>query len=156
MSNPTDSSASGTCCADKSNYTAAFLILRLFLGLRAFLSGLEKFESGGTYSFENYGKTMGRIASGITGASFLPSWATKAFALPLGYIFLALGIMLLLGIKTRLALILLALVWVGLGFGLMAVQSDEGAIWIGTYVGLTVGAMLLVRHNRFAIVPDRS
>lgn len=155
MSNPSESSPSATCCAS-SNATAAFLILRLFLGLRAFLSGLEKFESGGTYSFENYGKTMARIANGITGASFLPSWATKAFALPLGYIFLALGIMLLLGIKTRCAFILLALVWVGLGFGLMAVQSDEGAVWIGTYVGLTVGALLLVRHNRFALLPDRS
>jgi len=30
-------------------FTAAFLLLRLFLGLRALLAGLEKFEAGGVY-----------------------------------------------------------------------------------------------------------
>ena len=71
------------------DYTAAFLILRLFLGLRALLAGLEKFESGGRYTFEAYYQNMSRMATGITGASFLPLWATKPFALSLGYILLA-------------------------------------------------------------------
>lgn len=151
MSNP-----SGTSVTASRDLTAAFLILRLFLGLMALLSGLEKFESGGAYSFENYGKTMTRIANGITGASFLPAWATKMFAMPLGYAFIVVGVMLLLGIKTRCALILLSLVWVGLGFGLMAVQENEGVAWMGVYVGLTAAALLLVRHNRFALWSDRS
>ncbi len=151
MSNPSDSSGPAP-----RDFTAAFLLLRLFLGLRALLSGIEKFESGGVYSFANYGKTMTRIANGITGASFLPSWATKAFALPLGYAFIVVGVMLLLGIKTRLALILLGLIWVALGFGLMAVQQDDGIAWIGVYVGMTSAALLLVRHDRFALWSDRS
>jgi len=150
MSNPP-----GSPVVSSREFCAAFLLLRLFLGLRALLSGLEKFESGGSYSFENYGRNMGRIASGITGASFLPVWATNAFALPLGYILLLLGVGILLGIKTRLALILLGLTWVGLSFGLMAVQENEGVVWMGTYVGLTAGALLLVRYNRFALWADR-
>ena len=51
----------------------AFLILRLFLGLRALFAGIEKWELGGEYSFSNYYVTMGRMADGIAGASFMPS-----------------------------------------------------------------------------------
>jgi thiosulfate dehydrogenase [quinone] large subunit len=85
----------------RCEYTAAFIILRLFLGLRSFLEGLQKFESNGTYSFKNYYANMGHMAQGITGASFLPLWATRSFAHALGYLLLLLGAALILGVKTR-------------------------------------------------------
>jgi thiosulfate dehydrogenase [quinone] large subunit len=138
------------------DYTAAFLILRLFLGLRALFAGLEKFESGGRYTFEAYYQNMTRMATGITGASFLPLWATKPFALSLGYILLALGVTLLLGLKTRCSLILMGLVYVGLSFGLMVVQETEGVAWLAIHVALVAGALVLVRHNRFALWPDKN
>jgi thiosulfate dehydrogenase [quinone] large subunit len=144
MSNDTPSSVSSR------EHTAAFLLLRLFLGLRALLAGIEKFESGGTYSFDI------RMANGITSASFMPLWATKTFAFFLGYVLIALGLALLLGVRTRCALTLLGLTWVGLSFGLMAVQENEGVAWLATYVGLTAGALVLVRHNRFALWSGRS
>ncbi|MBI2498544.1 MAG: DoxX family membrane protein, partial [Opitutae bacterium] len=103
----------------RCEYTAAFLLLRLFLALRALLAGLEKFESGGIYSLANYAKNMDRMATGITGASFLPLWATRPFAFAIGYVLLALGAALLLGLKTRISLFLMGLVYVGLSFGLM-------------------------------------
>ncbi len=62
---------------------------------------------------------------------------------------------LLLGLKSRITLIVTGLVYVGLGFGLMAVQSNDGIAWIGVYVGMTVGALLLVRYDRFALWPDK-
>lgn len=136
-------------------YTAAFLLLRLFLGLRALLAGWEKFERGGAYSFDNYVQNMTRMATGITGASFLPLWATKAFAFALGYLLLVLGAALLLGLKTRVTLLLMGLLYVGLAFGLMAVQENEGVAWLGVHVGLVAGALVLVRHNRFALWPDK-
>ncbi len=136
-------------------HTAAFLLLRLFLGLRALLAGADKFESGGTYSLANYAKNMSRMAEGITGASFMPLWMTRVFAHSLGYILLALGVALLLGLKTRLTLVLMGLIYVGLGFGLMAVQEDQGVAWIGIYVIMIAGALLLVRHDRFALWADR-
>lgn len=136
-------------------YAAAFLLLRLFLGLRALLAGFDKFESGGTYSLANYAKNMGRMAEGITGASFLPLWMTRLFAGSLGYVLLALGVALLLGLKTRLTLVLMGLVYVGLAFGLMAVQEDQGVAWLGIYVILIAGALVLVRHDRFALWADR-
>lgn len=132
-------------------YTAAFLLLRLFLGLRTLLAGLEKFELNASYSFSSYYENMARMAQGITGASFLPLWMTKPFALSLGYLLLVLGIALLLGLKTRLTLIVTALVYVGLSFGLMAVQEGEGVAWLGVHLMMFVGALLLVRHERFAL-----
>jgi len=150
MTQPSPTPAPGRC-----DLTAAFLLLRLFLALRALMSCLEKFELGGTYSFANYYNNMSKMAAGITGASFLPLWATKAFALPLAYILLVLGVALLLGIKTRLTLFVMGLLYIGLAFGLMAVQQGDGVAWLGVYLGLIVAALVLVRHNRFALWPDQ-
>jgi thiosulfate dehydrogenase [quinone] large subunit len=151
MSEPTAPSTAASRC----EYTWAFLILRLFLGLRTFFEGVEKFEKGGTYSFANYYENTSRMAQGITGASFLPLWATRDYAHSLGYALLILGAALLLGIKTRATLILTGLLYVSLAFGLMAVQENEGVAWLAIYVGVIAGALVLVRHNRFALWRDR-
>lgn len=153
MSQPTASSSSPSYSSCEGTY--AFLILRLFLGLRALFAGIEKFELGGEYSFANYYTTMNRMATGIEGASFLPLWMTKSFALPLGYILLVLGVTILLGIKTRCSLLLMGLVYVALSFGLMVVQESEGVAWLGVHVALCVAALLLNRHNRFSLTSDR-
>jgi thiosulfate dehydrogenase [quinone] large subunit len=147
MSEPTSSAPA----ASRSEYTWAFLMLRLFLGLRTFLEGVEKFEKNGTYSSANYHENMGRLAQGITGASFLPLWATRGYANVLGYVLIVLGAALLLGVKTRTTLILTGLLYVSLSFGLMAVQENEGVAWLGVYIGLIAGALVLVRHDRFAL-----
>jgi thiosulfate dehydrogenase (quinone) large subunit len=139
----------------RCEYTAAFLLLRLFLGLRTLLAGIEKFEAKGTYSFANYHDNMTRMATGITGASFLPLWATTNFAMTLGYVLTVLGAALLLGVKSRLTLIVMGLVYVGLSFGMMAVQESEGIAWLAIHVGLIVGALLLVRYDRFAVWADK-
>jgi thiosulfate dehydrogenase [quinone] large subunit len=119
----------------RPEYEYAFLILRLWLGLRAFFAGLEKFESKGSYSF-------------------LPLWSTKLFAFAIGYALLVLGVTLLLGIKTRLTLLASGLLYVALSFGLMIVQEAEGVAWLGMHVALVVGALLLVQYNRFALTRD--
>ena len=138
----------------RCEYTAAFIILRLFLGLRSFLEGLQKFESNGTYSFKNYYANMGHMAQGITGASFLPLWATRSFAHALGYLLLLLGAALILGVKTRATLVLTGLLYVALSFGLMAVEENEGVAWLAIYVSMIAGALALVRYNRFALWRD--
>ena len=139
----------------RCEFTAAFLLLRLFLGLRTLFAGIEKFELKGTYSFANYYENMGKMASGITGASFLPLWMTRNFAHSIGYVLILLGAALLLGVKSRTALVLMGLTYVGLSFGLMAVQEAEGVAWLAIYLGLIVGALVLVRHDRFALWPEK-
>ncbi|HWA86091.1 MAG TPA: hypothetical protein VG710_07720 [Opitutus sp.] len=136
-------------------HTLAFLVLRLFLGLRTLFAGIEKFEKGGTYSAANYSDNMHHMAAGITGASFLPLWMTTDFAMTLGYVLTLLGGLLILGVKSRLTLFVTGLVYVGLAFGLMAVQEQQGTAWLGIYVGLIAGALVLVRHDRLALWPDK-
>ena len=140
--------------ASRCEYTYAFLILRLWIGLRALLAGLEKFESKGNYSFVAYYENMKRLATGITGASFLPLWSTRLFAFSIGYVLIALGVTILLGIKTRFSLFLMGLTYVALSFGLMAVQESDGVAWLGVHVGLVAGALALVSYNRLALVRD--
>jgi thiosulfate dehydrogenase [quinone] large subunit len=135
-------------------HTAAFLLLRLFLGLRTVLAGIEKFELKGEYSFGHYYENMGRMAQGITSASFIPLWMSRTFAHSLGYALVVLGAAILVGLRTRTALFLTGLVYVGLSFGLMAVQENEGVAWLGIHVGLIAMALVLSRHNRFALWRD--
>jgi len=149
-------SASSHVASDSPGHASAFMILRLFLGLRTLVAGLEKFEANKSFSFSNYYENMNRMATGISGASILPVWATKSFALPLGYLLIALGLAILLGVKTRLALCLTGLVYVSLSFGLMAVQEGEGVAWIGMQILMFAFALTLVRYNRFALVADKN
>jgi thiosulfate dehydrogenase [quinone] large subunit len=141
--------------APRGEYTAAFLILRLFLGLRTLIAGVEKFEANKSFSFSNYTENMTRMATGISNYSLIPLWAAKSFAMSLGFLLVFIGTAILLGIKTRAALFLGGLVYVGLGFGLMAVQEGEGVAWIGMQVLMFAFALTLVRHNRCALVGDK-
>jgi thiosulfate dehydrogenase (quinone) large subunit len=151
-----ESSASSVVpTAPRLEYTAAFLLLRLFLGLRTLLAGVEKFESNKSYSFSNYTENMSRMAGGISNNSFIPLWMANIFALSLGFILTLLGLALLLGVKTRATLFVSGLVYVGLGFGLMAVQEGEGVAWIGMQVLMFAIALVLVRHDRFAILAEK-
>lgn len=152
----TDTPASNSSTTSRCELTAAFLILRLFLGLRTLMAGLEKFEANRSYSTENYSANMTRMAEGISNNSVIPIWAAKAFALPLGYILTVLGIAVLLGLKSRLSLFVTGLLYVGLGFGLMAVQEAEGVAWLGMYVLMFAVALALVPHDRFALWRDKS
>src|ERR1044072_8600024 len=120
--------------AVRCEYTAAFLLLRLFLGMRTFLAGLEKFEANKGYSMENYSANMARMAKGISEYSFIPVWAGNIFAQSLGFLLLILRAPVLLGLETRWTLFLGGLVYTGLAFGLAAVQEGEGVAWIGMQV----------------------
>ena len=151
----TENSASHSSIIVRGEYTAAFLLLRLFLGLRTLMAGLEKFEANKSYTTANYAENMNRMATGISNNSVIPLWAAKAFALPLGYALVILGVAILLGIKTRAALFITGLLYVGLSFGLMAVQEGEGVAWLAVQVFMFPVALLLVRYNRFACVGDR-
>ena len=139
----------------RGEYTAAFIILRLLLGLRTLMAGLEKFEANKSYSTANYSENMTRMATGISNNSTIPLWAAKAFALPLGYMLTIFGLAILLGIKSRATLFLTGLLYVGLSFGLMAVQEGEGVAWLSVQVLMFAVALVFVRHNRFTLWGDK-
>ncbi len=64
---------------------------------------------------------------------------------------IATGIMLLLGLGTRLSLFLQGLIYIGLTVGLILIKQDDGISWLGIHVALVALALVLAKYNRFAI-----
>jgi len=147
MSDQSDSNSSSYRC----DQTAAFLVLRVFLGLRTLVAGIEKFEANKSFSFSNYTENMTRMATGISNYSLIPLWAAKAFALSLGFLLVGLGAAILLGIKSRISLFFGGLLYTGLSFVLMAVHEGEGVAWIAVQVMMFAFALTLARHDRIAL-----
>ena len=132
--------------------TAGFLVLRVFLALIALLNGISKFEGkGGGFSFEAYSINAKGLAKLITDDSFIPLWMSELFAMPLGFILILVGLAILAGFFMRVALTASGLVYSALAFGLLASKNSPGVAWLGIYVGLTVMALAMARHNRFQI-----
>lgn len=147
--------SSSTSSSSRCEYTAAFTLLRLFLGLRTLLAGVEKFEANKSFSMSNYTENMVRMATGISNYSLIPLWAAKLFALSLGFLLVILGAAILLGIKSRVSLFLGGLLYIGLAFGLMMVQEGDGVAWLGMHVLMFAVALTLSRDERFALWADK-
>lgn len=137
-----------------SNEDWAFLALRLFLAIRWFFAGLDKFGSVGNYSFSNYYAKVSGMAGGIAENSIIPLWAAKCFAIPMGYIMLLLSLTILLGVKMRISLIVSLLLYVGLSVGLMAVDEQHGIAWLGIHVILSIMALKMVGHAKWVVLKD--
>lgn len=147
-----DQSTPSTQSYKISNEDWAFLGLRLFLAFRWFFAGLDKFGSVGNYSFENYYRTMSGMAGGIADNSIIPGWATKIFALPMGYLMLLLSVTILLGIKMRISLIVSLLLYIGLSVGLMATSEQHGIAWLGIHVIMSVMALKMVNNAKWVVL----
>jgi thiosulfate dehydrogenase [quinone] large subunit len=154
----------------------SFLTLRLWLGFRALATGIEKFSGTVTvqqpildadgkpdasgaiveieqkvYGFTHYRAVPDSLETSLSSQPLLPSFLTHPFYAVLGYALIALGLMLLLGVKTRLSLFAMGLLYTGLTFGLILIKQDPGVAWLGIHVGLIALALKLSPHNRFAI-----
>jgi len=62
------------------------------------------------------------------------------------------GIMLLVGLGTRLSLLAQALLYIALTVGLVLIDQNDGVAWLGIHAGLVAAAFLLVEYNRFAVL----
>jgi thiosulfate dehydrogenase (quinone) large subunit len=163
------------------NLTAAFIILRLFMGFRLALSGLEKMEyfvaktstildgkapttpgealklrrwlgESGVTSELPYGDgKMANIASVMTEHTMLPKWMIQGFLIPLPYAMLVTGLLILIGLFNRLAWWLAGMIWFSLALGQMLLP-DEGTVQqLGVYLLMCAVALILVDHNRIRI-----
>tara|TARA_B100000519_G_C14243782_1_gene438686 strand:+ start:1363 stop:1911 length:549 start_codon:yes stop_codon:yes gene_type:complete len=170
-------SNSGECCGPDSASFFAYLILRVWLGLRALVTGIEKFsatvskevpmgtEDGGVaipglvtevkvkeYGFSHYQGVPEPLYESLADEPLMPGFALSIYSGLLGYTLVAVGIMILAGIYSRIALFVSGLIWASLSVGLILLKQDAGIAWLGMHVALTVGALLLVKHNRFSVV----
>jgi thiosulfate dehydrogenase [quinone] large subunit len=75
-----------------------------------------------------------------------------AFDKMLGPAFILTGIMLIIGLGTRVSLIVQALIYIALTVGLVLIDQNDGVAWLGIHIALVAGAFLLAEHNRFAVL----
>jgi thiosulfate dehydrogenase [quinone] large subunit len=158
--------------------TLAFLVLRGWLAVRAILAGLEKFSAFKTiqkpfvdpttgmedpsgamveikqkfYSLTNYSGVPQSLKDKFATEPMLPHAATAPFYGVLGYALIALGLMLLLGVGTRISLFLQGILYIVLTAGLILIKQDDGVAWLGIHVALVALALVLAKHNRFTLL----
>lgn len=160
------------------DYTLAFLVLRLWLAVRTIVTGIEKFGAYKTvqkplidsvtgmedpsgamvdvkmkaYTFTNYSGIPSALKDKFANEPLLPHPMLGAFDRVLGPALLLTGLMLLLGIGTRASLFAQGLIYVALTVGLILIHQDDGVAWLGIHVALVAIALMLAKHNRFAIL----
>ncbi|HEX4350267.1 MAG TPA: hypothetical protein VH251_07760 [Verrucomicrobiae bacterium] len=175
MNVPNDNKNCETCNCD---FTLAFLILRLWLAVRAILTGLEKFgiyksvtvpvidpttgqpDSSGVmvnvnvkhYGFDNYSGIPTALKDKFKYEPLLPKFALTTFDHILGPAFIITGVMLLFGLGTRISLFVQGLIYVCLTVGLILIKQDDGISWLGIHVALVAFALTLARHNKLALL----
>lgn len=146
-----------SCCQSFSRWlesVGAFLILRLFLGLRLLLAGLDKFiNSEGVWDMTYYQEKVGALADLVVKQGFLPipEWMGSMYAGVLGWGLIGVGALILIGLFTRISLILGGLLFVSLSFGLMALPDAPYIAYLGIHVGLTAFALILASYNPLSV-----
>jgi thiosulfate dehydrogenase [quinone] large subunit len=161
---------------DTKDHSWAFITLRLWLGTRTFLAGLEKFsekitiqqpllDANGTpdssgavvevskkvYGISHYHGIPEALKTKFLDEPLLPQFLTAPFYASLGYILVILGAMLLLGFFTRLSLVLTGVLYTMLMLGLLLIHQEDGVAWLAIHAGLIAYALTLAKHNRFSI-----
>jgi thiosulfate dehydrogenase (quinone) large subunit len=160
------------------DFSLAFLVLRLWLGVRALFTGIEKFgtyqsiavpvidpatgqpDASGVminvnvkhYAFSTYAGVPTGLKDKFLHEALLPKFALTVFDHLLGPVLILTGIMLLIGLGTRISLVTQALIYVALSFGLILINQPDGVAYLGIHVGLIAGALLLAQNNKFAIL----
>ena len=175
MNVPNDNKNCETCNCD---FTLAFLVLRLWLAVRAILTGLEKFgayqtlavpvidpstgqpDSSGVminvnvkhYALANYSGIPGALKDKFAYEPLLPKFAVTLFDHILGPAFILTGVMLLIGLGTRFSLFVQGLIYVALTVGLILIGQNDGISWLGIHVALVAFALTLARYNKLALL----
>jgi thiosulfate dehydrogenase [quinone] large subunit len=160
------------------DFTCAFWALRLWLGFRALFVGIQKFaayksvamplidpstgqpDASGvmvnvsvkSYSLANYVGIPTGLRDKFAHDPMFPKLALTLFDRMLGPAFIVTGIMLIIGLGTRLSLMIQGLLFIALTVGLVLIDQNDGVAYLGIHIGLVAAAFLLVQHNRFAVL----
>jgi thiosulfate dehydrogenase [quinone] large subunit len=115
-------------------------------------SGVMVNENIKSYALGNYAGIPAALRDKFAHDPLLPKFALVAFDKMLGPAFILTGVMLLIGLGTRLSLIGQALLFIALSVGLVLIDQPDGVAYLGIHIGLVAGAFVLAEHNRFAVL----
>ncbi len=162
----------------QSNLSLIFasILLRLWLGIRAFQTGIEKYagirmstqpaeidgvpydpdmtvEAGSkVYSLANYHGVPEAMKTKFAEEPLMMGWALNIYDAVLGPALILLGITIILGVASRISLFLLGLLYISLTWGLILIKQDAGVAWLGIHLIMIVMALNWSEHNRFCIL----
>jgi thiosulfate dehydrogenase [quinone] large subunit len=154
----------------------AFLTLRLWLGGRALITGLEKYSAKITtqeplldaagapdasgamveiekkvYGLSHYHAVPESLQTKLGAEPLLPDFLTKPFYAALGPVLIITGLLLIIGVATRLSLFAMGVLYTSLTVGLILIGQDQGVSWLAIHIGLVAMALNLADDNRFAV-----
>ncbi|MDA9260483.1 hypothetical protein N9P58_01320 [Puniceicoccaceae bacterium] len=156
--------------------TLGMLTLRIWLGCRAILTGIEKYAgtnssdkdvlidgvpnsygltdtvTGKVYSLSNYHGVPVPLYDKFSNEPLIPTWGLNLYDTILGPALILLGLGVLLGIAQRISLFAMGLVYTSLTFGLILINQSSGVAWLGVHIIMVVMALALAKHNRFAVL----
>ncbi len=156
--------------------TFAALLLRLWLGVRAIQTGIEKFAginmseepikvdgevydanlteaaSSKGYALDNYHGIPESMEATFAQEPLMMGWALKIYGGILGPALIILGLTILLGVASRVSLFLLGLIYISLTWGLILIKQDAGIAWLGVHMVLIAMALNWANHNRFCLL----
>ena len=120
----------------RSDTSIAYAILRLTLGMNIGLRGLVRIAHGQAAFAQGIVKQME--------ATILPASLVYAFAASLIWVETGVGLLLILGLQTRLALIVGGLMMTALTFGTMQIENFQNA-WLQLTYALVFFVVLVCR-----------
>jgi thiosulfate dehydrogenase [quinone] large subunit len=160
------------------DYTFAFWALRLWLGVRALFVGIQKYaaykavamplidpstgqpDASGvmvnvsvkSYALANYAGIPASMRDKFAHDPMFPKFALTLFDKMLGPVFILTGIMLIIGLGTRVSLAVQGALFIALSIGLVLIDSNDGVAYLGIHIALVAAAFLLAQHNRFVVL----
>ena len=140
------------CC--QLELVFAHTILRLWVGIRLFMAGVDKFrvKGGTTLGKEYLEKNLEPITKLMSeNALFLPPAMIKPYFYALTFGLLISGALAIVGLFTRYALFGGGLIFVSLAFGLLALPDDNAGLMRGIEVLITGFALYTARHNLLSV-----
>lgn len=150
------SDASALKC--RCEIACANLILRLWVGLRLFMAGIDKFRDKATkaYNFSDWTTLKANVKplfDNMTKETFLPDIMVANYVFVLSYALIIVGAWVIVGLFTRASLFFAGLLFVSLSFGLMALPDDDQAVFRGIEVAITAFALVTAsrQHNRLSL-----
>ena len=121
------------------DYVLAWFTLRLALGVNELMHGVTRiFMGAGLSGFLSFTQTQFKDAP-------LPVWQVRSFATVVPICELIIGVLLIVGLWTRWALTLAALLMAGIIFG-TAVRSDWQLVFLQMFYSLLYAMMLMGRR----------
>ena len=103
------------------------------------------------YGFSNYHAMPTSLQDKFANEPLLPGILTMPFYAVLGYVLIALGLALLLGVRTRETLFGMGLLYGILTVGLILIGQEQGVAWLGVHILLVVAALALAPYNRYTL-----